>query len=84
MSRVSTNRDPIATLYQLVCRQPGNRAHWYALRIGVQPTNIARVLASAELIGYYMAEDDHGRLYPPPWHNNRSFWSDDDDTDPLP
>ena len=80
MPGVSTNRDPIATLYQLVCRQPGNRAHWYALRIGVQPTNIARVLASAELLGYLLAEDDRGRLYPSPW-NTRRFY--DPDTDPL-
>lgn len=80
MTRRIRTDDRLAELYDLICAHPGNSSYWYAKRIGVPKTNMGRVLASAELLGYLLAEDDRGRLYPSPW-NTRRFY--DPDTDPL-
>ena len=53
----------IIELIDLVRLSPGQYRHWYATRLGVGGTTIARIIAQAHRLGYGIDEQYDGRLY---------------------
>jgi len=60
------NQDRLQELYQHVEEHPGQKAGWLARLLGWNRSEVTRSLPALEERGYFLSEDEQGRLWPFP------------------
>jgi Mn-dependent DtxR family transcriptional regulator len=54
----------VEAVFALIERYPGQRAGFFARRLGVARSQITRLLPGMERSGYLLSEDERGGLWP--------------------
>ena len=57
------NMRKLLRIYFCIQRTPGISASWIERKLGYAKTTIRRNLATFDMVGLYLYEDDHGGLY---------------------
>ncbi len=58
------NVDRMQDVYSAVQRYPGEKPGFFARLLGLQRSDVTRILPTLEDRGYYLSEDDRGGLWP--------------------
>jgi DNA-binding IclR family transcriptional regulator len=57
-------QEKLEEIWKTLQEKPGQRPAEVARRLGMHRSEVTRSLPSLEEAGLYLAEDDHGRLWP--------------------
>lgn len=58
------DEEKLEKIYKAVEENPGARPAWLARLLGLERSEVTRALPALEEQGFYLAEDEKGRLWP--------------------